>query len=255
MTTTFPFHLNARHAVVVGATGGIGSGVCRALLAGGASVALVARDMGSLRQLEQSLDAPQRTFSVSADVTDTYQLAQARDAILERFGAIDLVVISTGIMVGSPFEEAIPADWVSLIDVNLHGLLYAAQTFSSDLIDAASAGGPSDLVLIGSIGSHIQYPNFSVFNAVSAAIAQLSRTLRSEYGRRGLRVHNIEPGFTRTTFGRNLRHEAALQHWRNLEETINPLDPDDLGRIVALTAAMPAGLNIAEMVVIPTEQE
>ena len=86
MTTTFPFHLNTRHAVVVGATGGIGSGVCRALLTGGASVALVARDMGSLRQLEQSLDAPQRTFSVSANVTDTYQLAQARDAILERSG-------------------------------------------------------------------------------------------------------------------------------------------------------------------------
>lgn len=255
MRPTFPFHLNGRTAVVVGATGGIGTGTCEALLAGGASVALVARDKARLQDLEHSLGAARRTFSVSADITDTFQLTQARDAIVSHFGSIDLVVISTGIMVGSPFEDAIPADWVSLIDVNLHGLLYAAQTFSADLIDAADAGGPSDLLLIGSIGSHIQYPNFSVFNAVSAAIAQLSRTLRSEYGRRGLRVHTIEPGFTRTAFGRNLSHEAARAHWRHLEETVTPLDPADLGRIVALTAAMPVGLNIAEMVVIPTEQD
>lgn len=255
MKPSFPFHLNGRTAVVIGATGGIGTGICQALLGGGASVALVARDINRLKHLERSLEAPRRTYSVSADITDTFQLTQARDAIIDHFGSIDLVVISTGIMVGSPFEDAIPADWVSMIDVNLHGLLYAAQTFSSDLISAADAGGPSDLIFIGSLGSHVQYPNFSVFTAVSAAIAQLSRTLRSEYGRRGLRVHNIEPGFTRTDFGRNLNHEAARAHWRHLEETITPLDPADLGRIVALTAAMPTGLNIAEMVVLPTEQD
>ncbi|PJJ73600.1 NADP-dependent 3-hydroxy acid dehydrogenase YdfG [Diaminobutyricimonas aerilata] len=248
-------NLHGRVAVVTGASGGIGRGTSRALLRAGASVVMIARDQAGLEAASEELGDQDRTLLVTADVTDRLQLARARDAVLETFGPPDLVVVGAGVMLGAPFEDAIPNDWVSMIDVNLHGLLFTAQTFADDLVQAGEDGRPSDLIFIGAIAGHVLYPNFSVFNAVSAAIAQLSRTLRLEYGRRGLRVHNIEPGYTTSSFGRHLSNDEAQRVWRETEESITSrVDSNDVGALVAMTAALPFGLNLAEMVVVPTEQ-
>ena len=247
--------LAGRSAVVVGGSGAIGSAVARAFVAAGACVTLVARDLSRLQGLVDELGEPERTLAVSADVTDQRQLADARDQALRRFGRVDLVVVSSGILLGAPFEEAVPGEWVQMIDLNLHGLLFTAQTFADDLLAAASDGRPSDLVFIGALAGRTAIANFSVYSAVSAAIAQLSRTLRSEYAGRGLRVRNIEPGYMTGGFDRFIDSREALESLSTLRDRIDaPLEPEVLAALIALSAALPAAVNVAEMTVVPTQQ-
>lgn len=255
MTTAIFGGLEGRVAVVLGATGSIGTGVARILVDSGARVALIAREETRLRELARELDADDRVMTLTADITETAQLADARDAVLAEFGEVNLVVVSVGVMLGAPFEDAIPADWATMIDTNLGGVLLAAQTFSADLLAAADRKERSDLVFVGAIAAHVLYPYFAVYGAVSAAIAHLTRTLRTEYGRRGLRVHNIEPGFVEESFGRHLSDGAAVDLWQEVARGIeHPITPDQVGQLIAMTCGLPFGLNVAEMVILPTEQ-
>lgn len=255
MTAVLTTSLSGRSAVVLGGSGAIGSAVARAFVAAGACVTLVARDAARLQRVADDLGEPQRTFAVSADVTDLRQLQEARDRILQRFGHVDLVVVSSGILLGAPFEEAVPGDWVQMIDLNLHGLLFTAQTFADDLLASASGGRPSDLVLVGALAGRSAVANFSVYSAVSAAIAQLSRTLRSEYAGRGLRVRNVEPGFMTGSFDRFINSRQALASLASLRDEVDePLEPQVLAALITLSAALPAGVNLAEMTVVPTQQ-
>lgn len=237
--------LAGRVAVVLGATGWIGQDISRYLLEAGASVVTVARDGARLDELTRSLGATDRVLSVEADVTSQLDVDDVRAAAIDRFGRVDLVVVLSGVITGSAFEDGIPADWAEMIDVNLRGVLHAAQTFTEPLLDAAGRGLSADLVLLGAVSEESHQPRFAVFNAVSAAITQLGRTLRDEYGPRGVRVHVLAPGFRRPlneTDPRRGRSEA-------------PVTPKALAAVVALAASLPPGVNLAEAVLLPTGTE
>jgi len=237
--------LAGRVAVVLGATGWIGRGISRRLVDSGASVVLVARDRDRLDGLARELDAEERVLIVAADVTQSLDVDDVRAASLDRFGHVDLVTVLSGVITGSAFEGGIPADWAEMIDVNLRGLLHSAQTFAEPLLDSARQGRAADLVLLGAVSEDAHEPRFAVFNAVSAAITQLGRTLRDEYGPSGVRVHVLAPEFPHPATeapGRDAR--AGRQQ--------SPVTPESIAAVVALAAALPAGVNLAEAVLLPT---
>lgn len=227
--------LAGRVAVVFGATGWIGSAVCRDLLASGARLVIVGRHADRLDRLERDLGGGDRVLATLADVTSQLEIDDARAAAIARFGHVDLVVVSSGVITASAFDEGVPADWAEMIDVNLRGLLHAAQTFAEPLLHAADREGCADLVLIGAVSTDQRAPRLAVFNALSTAIKELARTLRHEYGPRGLRVHIVEPGF-----GAEESRDAA------------ELRPEAIASVVTLTASLPAGANLAEVTILPT---
>lgn len=234
--------LTGRVAVVLGATGWIGRSITRYLLEAGARVVAVARDPERLNELQLSLNAAGRMLPVPADVTAQLEVDDVRAAAVDRFGHIDLVVVLSGVITGSAFEDGVPADWAQMIDVNLRGLLHSAQTFTEPLLESARQGRTADLVLLGAVSEESHEPRFAVFNAVSAAITQLGRTLRDEFGPRGVRVHVLAPGF---------RHQAGDNDpRRGLAES--PVTPKSLAAVVALAASLPPGVNLAEAVLLPT---
>ena len=241
-----PDLLRGRVAVVVGATGWIGRAVSRALVDAGASVVLVARERDRLDALAAQLAAPDRVLTAQADVTRPLEVDDARVAAASRFGGVDLVVVASGAITGSPFEDGVPADWAEMIDVNLRGLLHASQTFSEPLRTSAERGRAADLFLLGSVSTETHTPRFAVFNAISAAVKQLAQTLRHEYGRHGVRVHLLEPGFPSPLASGG--ETADPRHGRD----DSPLSPDALAAVVCLAAALPPGANLAEALMLPT---
>lgn len=139
---------------------------------------MVGRDANRLDALHRELGGSDRVLSTIADVTSQIEVDDARAVAITRFGHIDLLVVSSGVITGSAFGESIPADWAEMIDVNLCGLLHASQTFTEPLLDSADRGAPADIVLIGAVSTDVRAPRFAVFNALSAAIKQLARALR-----------------------------------------------------------------------------
>lgn len=151
-----------RTAVVTGAAGGIGLECARLLLARGDAVALLDRDRRALRAVTEELRreaGDERVVSAEVDVADGFALREARDDVATRLGTpVDVVVAGAGTMAGGSFADGVPGEWADMIEANLTGMLGTAQTFLRDLLAAADAGGPSDLVLVGAIAGSIGFP-------------------------------------------------------------------------------------------------
>jgi NADP-dependent 3-hydroxy acid dehydrogenase YdfG len=157
-------------------------------------------------------------------------------------------------MLAAPFESAETAEWDQMIGTNVSGLLYTGRAFIDDLLAAAAERRPADLVHVGSIGGHTVFPNYGVYTATKAAVAHLTRNLRAEFGPRGVRVKNIEPGFVLTELGDGMLdagQREALTQWR---DSLEVLTPEDVADAIAYAAAAPTRVNLAEVIIVPTQQ-
>ena len=245
--------LAGRVAVVTGATSGIGAATARRLAADGASVALIGRRDERLRDLVAELEGA-ASVPIATDVTDPEALERLAETVRVELGPVDLVVANAGVMLAAPFEQADTAEWDRMLDTNVRGLVHTGRAFAHDLLDAAAEGGPADLVFVGSIAGHQVFPNYGVYGATKAAVAHLTRNLRTELGPRGVRVKNVEPGLVGTELGDDMQDAGireALSDWRS---DIGALSPDHIADAIAYAVAAPPQVNVAELIVLPTTQ-
>ncbi|MFD3705301.1 SDR family oxidoreductase [Nocardia sp. NPDC058658] len=241
-----------RVAAITGASSGIGAATARRLAADGMKVALLGRRKDRLEELAHGIG--QNALAVTVDVSERQSVLDAAAEVRAAFGPVDLVVANAGVMLGAPFEQAEVDEWDQMVGTNINGLLYTARAFIDDLLAAADSGRTADLVLVGSIAGHVPFPNYGVYCATKAAVAQLTRTLRAEFGPRGIRVKNVEPGFVGTELGAGMldaTRRAELAGWRDGLEILLPTDVADA---IAYAVSAPRRVNIAELVVVPTEQ-
>jgi NADP-dependent 3-hydroxy acid dehydrogenase YdfG len=205
--------LTGRVAVVTGASSGIGAATARALAAGGAKVALLARRRDRLDALADELGS--HALALTADVETTDGLADAADAVAARLGRADLLVANAGIMQPVAFERLTEGDWRRELDVNVSGVLATIHAFLPALL-AAAKDGTADVVTTSSIAARVRFPGYAVYGATKAAVTALAEGLRVDLSPRGVRVTNIEPGLVATELQGNVAdadHHAALETW------------------------------------------
>jgi len=239
-------NLEGRVAVVTGASSGIGAATAQQLAAAGAKVAAVARRADRLQRLDGVLP-------IAADVSDPDAIRRVAETVQAELGRVDLVVANAGVMLGAPFETADVDEWERMIDVNLRGLIRTGRVFADDLLAAAADGRPADLVHVGSVGGHLAFPNYGVYCATKAAVAHLTRNLRTELGPRGVRVKTIEPGVVATELGDDMTDPAGKAVLDQLRE-MRTLDPSDIADAILYATAAPAHVNVAELIIVPTAQ-
>ncbi|WP_107660850.1 SDR family oxidoreductase [Nocardia suismassiliense] len=245
-------NLTGRVAVVTGASSGIGAATAQRLAADGAKVALLGRRKDRLDELAAEIGGA--VLAVETDVAVQQSVLDAAATVRAAFGPVDLVVANAGVMLAAPFESAHTDEWDQMVGTNINGLLYTGMAFIDDLLAAASNGDRADLVHVGSVGGHMVFPNYGVYNATKAAVAHLTRNLRGEFGPRGGRVQNVEPGFVTTELGAGMRDDdqkAGLAEWRGQLET---LVAEDIADAIGYAVAAPTRVNVAEMIVVPTQQ-
>ncbi|WP_405161394.1 SDR family oxidoreductase [Nocardia sp. NBC_01499] len=245
-------NLTGRVAVVTGASSGIGAATAQRLAADGAKVALLGRRKDRLEELAAQIGG--EALAVTADVAVQQSMLDAAATVRAAFGPIDLVVANAGVMLGAPFESARTDEWDKMVGTNINGLFYTGRAFIDDLLAAASNGERADLVHVGSIAGHVAFPNYGVYCATKAAVAHLTRNLRTEFGPRGVRVRTIEPGFVGTELGAGMLDEdqkTVLAGWRSEMEI---LVADDIADAIVYSVTAPKRVNIAEMIVVPTPQ-
>lgn len=243
---------NGRLALVTGATGAIGSSISRRLVADGARVALLARNDRRLERLEQTLSAGDRTLRVRGNVTEPFDLVEARDAIRLRFGADpDVLVVSAGIFRASSFDVAVPSEWDAMIQTNMQGVLHTVQTFAEGLYGNAESGRIADVVLIGSETAEKRTTAFAVYSAMSAGVEQLAKHLRDEFGARGVRVHHVAPYYVTSQLGADM---SDLEWFREVQSQFveyESISPDSVAELVAFMIGLPARANLAEATIRP----
>ena len=185
------FGLEGRVAVVTGGSGVLGGAIARGLAASGAQVGLLARRRAPLDLLAAELGG--RALVLEADVLDAAALARARDATLERFGRIDVLVNAAGgnipaATVGErSFFELEAGALDEVVRLNLHGTVLPTQVFGAAMETGA-------VVNVSSMAAHRALTRVVGYGAAKAAVENLTRWLAVELAP-AIRVNAVAPGF------------------------------------------------------------
>lgn len=244
-----------RVAVVTGATSGIGEATALLLAAEGAAVALVGRRTDRLQALAASIrEAGGSALPVAADLAEAGAAERVAEAVRAGLGAVDLVVANAGVMLPAPYEALDLGDVGRMLDLNLRGLIETGGAFAADLLAAGERRRPADLVHTGSIGSHVIFPTYAAYAGTKAAVAQITRTVRAEWGPRGVRVHTVEPGFTASELADHISSDGARTSIEDYRRQIGAVASADIASAIAYATGVPANVNVTEMIVVPTAQ-
>jgi NAD(P)-dependent dehydrogenase (short-subunit alcohol dehydrogenase family) len=189
------FDLTGRTAIVTGGSRGIGKEMAEALGEAGANLMLCARRREWLDETVNGFAA--RGFSVRGKVCDVSKPAEVQgvvDSSLKHFGAVDILINNAGVSWGSMPEEMTLEQWQKVIDVNLTGCFLMAQAAGKEMLKAGK-GSIINIASISGITSSANGPFYAGYVASKAGLIGLTRELAASWGRRGIRVNAIAPGF------------------------------------------------------------
>jgi NAD(P)-dependent dehydrogenase (short-subunit alcohol dehydrogenase family) len=180
--------LRGKHAVVTGASRGIGLAVARTLLAHGARVTLMARDAEALALAAAGLG--QGAAWQAVDVSNEASVAAA----FARAGAVDILVNNAGQAASAPFAKTDAALWQRMLDVNLTGAYHCIQAALPAMLDA----GWGRIVNVASTAGLTGYRYVAAYCAAKHGLVGLTRALALELATKGITVNAVCPGYTET---------------------------------------------------------
>ena len=186
--------LLGKTALVTGAGSGIGKATALLLAREGANVAVLSRTAEEIDAVAAEIEkAGGKAISIPADVSDDADMKAVVAKVVERFGALDIVVANAGINgVWAPIEDITPEEWDQTISVNLRGT-YLTIHHAVPKLEAAGGGA---IVIISSINGTRTFtsPGASAYSATKAAQVAMAQQLALELGPRKIRVNAVCPG-------------------------------------------------------------
>jgi glucose 1-dehydrogenase len=198
--TQFPSRLVGRHALVTGASQGIGRAVAIRLAQEGASVAI--NFVGPRAGADEALARVQAAsaerghgdrdhFAVCADIGIEAEIAQMFETVLARWPRLDCLVNNAGLQRESPSEALDVETYRRILDVNLTGAVICAREALAHFV---KRGGGGNIINCSSVHQIIPKPGYLAYSISKGAMANLTRTLALEFGGRGIRVNAVGPG-------------------------------------------------------------
>ena len=185
-----------RVALITGSTKGIGFGIARRLAQEGYAVALnYRRDAETAAKAVAELEALTPTAAFRADVSDPEEARQLIEAVIERFGRLDVLVNNAGpFLLRSPAETSVE-EWQAMIDGNLNSAFYCSKFALPEL---RKRGGV--IINIGTQNAEMTRgaPNTTAYSVAKTGLVVLTKSLARVEGRRGVRVNMVNPGFIET---------------------------------------------------------
>jgi gluconate 5-dehydrogenase len=189
------FDLTGKTAIVTGGSRGIGAEMAEALAEAGANLMLCARRAEWLDETVAEFRA--KNFNVESrlcDVSKAEDIQAVVDATVEKFGRIDVLINNAGISWGAMPEDMPLAQWQKVLDVNLTGCFLFAQAVGREMLKNNS-GSIINIASISGITSSANGPFYAGYVASKAGLIGLTRELAASWGRKGIRVNAIAPGF------------------------------------------------------------
>jgi len=189
------FDLTGKTAIVTGGSRGLGLEMAEALAEAGAKLMLCARRENWLTPALEEFRA--RGFEAEGklcDVAVPEQVQAVTDAAVEKFGRVDILVNNAGISWGAMPEDMPLEKWKQVLDVNLTGCFLFAQSAGLQMLKQES-GSIINIASISGITSSANGPFYAGYVASKAGLIGLTRELAASWGRKGIRVNAIAPGF------------------------------------------------------------
>ena len=241
-----------RIAFITGATAGIGESCAIKFAENNYNLIIAGRRKERLEALAASL---QKKYGVAVlplvmDVRNKQRVKEVVASLPEEWKNIDVLVNNAGLALGlDSFQQGDEEDWEVMIDTNIKGLLYVGRAVSQAMVERSHG----HIINIGSIAGKEVYPKGNVYSATKHAVDAITKGMRQDLLRHGVRVTQVAPGAVKTEFslvrfkGDESRASMVYQNYR-------PLTPADIAEVVYFATSLPAHVNVNDVVVMPTDQ-
>lgn len=179
--------------VVTGSARGIGRRIAERFYEAGAKVALCSISKTGKEELMQEIawDDRSRIMALPCDVSQPEDVANFLQAVVDKFGTIDVLVNNAGIYSKEDTRDVTEAQFDKVLDANLKSVFFACQWFFKHHIDAGTTG---NVVNIASVSSVTYVPDNALYNVSKAGVVTLTKTFARDMGKHGIRVNAVGPG-------------------------------------------------------------
>lgn len=229
------FDLTGQVAIVTGTSRGLGQYMGSALARAGADLVITSRHRGALGPFQAEIEAlGRRVLPLELDVCDLASIESMAVAAEKFFGSVHILVNNAGMNIRKPALDVTWDDWNKILDTNLRGAFFTAQAVARGMIRR----GYGRIINIGSVTSVFGYAGLAPYGASRGGVRQLTMSLADDWGRHGVTVNCLAPGWFRTEQNKVLYEDPGWVEY--LVERIpvkRPGRPDDLDGAVVFLAS------------------
>lgn len=241
--------LSGKVALVTGASSGIGEAAAIALAEAGATVAVSARRADRLETLVKRIEsAGGKALALPGDMTVEAEAIKAVEDTVARFGRIDILINSAGIMQAGGIENCDLDEYRRVVDINLFATLYTCTAAVPHMLRQ----GGGDIINISSLAGRKGGPMTNAYSASKHAVNSMTDGMRQELGDRNIRATILMPGATTTEVGDHISDPTwrkAIQAHVSKEGAVLP---SEVGETIVFILSLPRRVNISEIAIRPT---
>jgi len=211
---TLSVNLKEKVAFVSGASSGLGARCARVLAAAGANVVLAARRISRLKELRAEIEAEGgAAHATQLDVTDLESIRAAVAEAEAQCGPIDILINNSGVATAQRLIDVEATDYERMFDTNVRGAFFVAQAVGRLMIEhrQTNSGFHGRIINIASAAGLRPLPKLGVYSMSKAAVIHMTRVQAAEWGRFGINVNAICPGYIRTEMNESLWDTDAGQ--------------------------------------------
>ena len=229
------FDLTGQVAIVTGASRGLGQYFSRALGRAGAKLVITSRKAGDCdRFIEELAGMNIEARALTLDVRDQASIAAFGDACDGVYGKVDILVNNAGCNIRKPALDVSWDDWNTVLDTNLRGAFFVAQTVARGMV----ARGYGRIINISSVTSVFGYAGLAPYGASRGGIRQLTMSLADDWGRHGVTVNALAPGWFKTEQNKVMyEDETWVEYLKERIPLHRPGAPNDLDGAVVFLAS------------------
>ena len=220
-------------------------------------MAIAARRVDRLQTLAGRIRESGGTALVlEADVGEERRARDAVERTVSEFGRLDTLINNAGVMLLGPAVGAPLAEWDTMLNANLAGLLYCAHAALPHLLSAAEDGprNVADMVNISSVAGRVARSGSAVYNLTKHGVGAFSEALRQEVTGRHVRISIVEPGAVATELSSHNRPEIRDQISQRFGD-VERMHATDISDLIGYIVTRPWRVAINEVLIRPTEQE
>jgi len=236
--------------LITGATSGIGLAAAKKLANEKNQLILCGRRQDKLDEISEELSKSTNVLSLCFDVSNKNEVNRLLSNLPKKFSSIDILINNAGNAHGlDTIQDGLLDDWDNMIDSNVKGLLYVSRVIMPKMIELKSG----HIINIGSLAGREVYEKGNIYCATKHAVNAISKAMRIDLNKTGIKVSEINPGLVETNFS-NIRFKGDSDIAEKVYKGYKALQAEDIADVIEFIINRPNHVNIADILILPQAQ-